>query len=59
MITDEVKELWEEFGNVPMNPETEEVEEQWRQFPAGTHREEIWQWFEDSYDISVADLIYR
>lgn len=51
--------LWDEFGNVPMNPETEEIEEDWRDFPLGTHREEIWHWFEESFNISVAELMYQ
>lgn len=53
-----VHDLWEEFGKVPMNPETEEIEEPWKHFLAGTHREDIWHWFEEQFDINVAeDLI--
>lgn len=52
------KELWNEFGDVPMNPETECIEEAWNGFPAGTHREEIWHWFEETFDVRVADLMY-
>ena len=44
-----VKELWNEFGDVPMNPETECIEEAW---------EEIWHWFEETFDVRVADLMY-
>lgn len=40
------KSLWVAFGNVPMNPETECMEEIFCGFPIGTHREEIWHWFE-------------
>lgn len=47
------KDLWEDFGNVPMNPDTEEIEESWRHFLPGTHREEIWHWFEEQFNISV------
>ncbi|MSS38764.1 hypothetical protein [Clostridium porci] len=50
-----VKELWLRFGNVPMNPETEEIEEKWNGFPVGTHREEIWHWFEEAFCVSVAE----
>lgn len=50
-----VKDLWEDFGKVPMNPETEEIEEPWKHFLPGTHREEIWQWFEEQFYISVAE----
>ena len=55
---DEVKELWNEFGDVPMNELTEEIEEDWNIFKAGTHREDIWHWFEEQFNISVADLMY-
>lgn len=52
-----VKDLWENFGNIPMNPETEEIEEPWKHFLPGTHREDIWHWFEEQFDISVAELM--
>lgn len=50
-----VKDLWEDFGEVPMNPDTEEIEESWKHFLPGTHREEIWHWFEERFNISVAE----
>lgn len=50
-----VQYLWEEFGDVPMDPETERIEYKWLIFPAGTHREEIWLWFEEAFPISVAE----
>lgn len=49
------KELWLRFGDVPMNPETEEIEEEWNGFPTGTWREDIWHWFEDKFSVSVAE----
>lgn len=52
-----VKDLWEEFGEVPMNPDTEEIEQPWKHFLLGTHREDIWHWFEEQFDISVAELM--
>lgn len=52
-----IKDLWEEFVEVPMNPETEEVERSWKHFLPGTHREDIWHWFEENFDISVAKLM--
>lgn len=50
-----VHDLWEKFGEVPMNPETEEIEQSWRHFLPRTHREDIWHWFEEQFDISVAE----
>lgn len=47
-------DLWNEFGDEPMNPDTECIDVDWHGFSAGTHREEIWYWFEDEFGISVA-----
>lgn len=58
-IPESIKMLWNDFGNVPMNPDTECIEEDWHGFPAGTFREDIWHWFEDAFDICVAtDLMF-
>jgi len=38
-----------------MNPETDEIEEEWHGFPAGTFREDIWHWFEEKFNVSVAE----
>lgn len=52
------KELWRRFGDIPMHPETEEIEQDWNGFLKGTFREDIWYWFEDTFNMSVAeDLI--
>lgn len=47
--------MWEKLGCVVINPETENTEDEFYGFPAGTHREEIWHWFEATFDISVAE----
>lgn len=49
------KQVWDELTDVPMDPETECIESDWKQFPTGTHREEIWHWIEDTYNVSVAE----
>lgn len=57
--TKEAKKLWTEFGDVLMDPETECIEKEWNGFPIGTHREEIWYWFEETFNVSVAkDLMH-
>ena len=54
-----VKKLWCEFGDVPMDPETETLDSGWLLFPKGTFREDIWDWFEETFLVSVAtDLMY-
>ena len=53
-----IRDLWDEFGAILMNEETECIEVEWHGFPAGTFREEIWEWFESQFNISVVDLMY-
>lgn len=57
------KELWAELGDVPYDGETESLDATWYiqnsqgvclYFPKGTCRYEIWHWFEDAFDVSVA-----
>lgn len=53
----EVEKLWSEFADVPMDPETECMEENFLHFPAGTEREDIWRWFDDRHSKGVAHLL--
>ena len=53
-----LRKLWEDFSDVPMDPETECMEEPFLDFPAGTHREDIWHWFDDRYSGGVYLLLY-
>lgn len=65
-----IYDLWLAFGDIPMDPETECLETPFTPcfpdsnnvravFPAGTHREDIWHWFEQTFHISIAqDLMY-
>lgn len=55
----QAKKLWKEFGDIPMNPETECIEETWCCFPTGTYREEIWHWFEEAFKLSVAEDLMK
>lgn len=53
-----LEELWDQLSDVPMNPETEKIEEPFACFPAGTEREEIWHWFDQRHSKGVAYLLY-
>lgn len=53
-----LEQLWGEFADVPMNPETEEMEKPFLHFPAGTNREEIWHWFDERHSKGVVYLLY-
>lgn len=48
-------ELWSELKNIPINDE-DEILEEFHIFEAGTHRFEIWQWFDANYSQGVAVL---
>lgn len=54
----ELEELWAELTDVPMDPDTERLEEPFMDFPAGTDRETIWHWFDERYSQGVAHLLY-
>lgn len=54
----QLEDLWDQFSDVPMNPDTECIEEEFIQFPAGIHREEIWHWFDERHSKGVAYLLY-
>lgn len=54
----ELEELWSQFSDIPMDPDTECMEAEFLGFPAGTHREDIWHWFDERYSKGVAHLLY-
>lgn len=53
----DIQDLWEKFGKVPLNTETECIETDWLHFSKGTHREEIWHWIEREFRVSIAALM--
>lgn len=54
----ELEELWARFGDIPMDPDTECMEDDFLGFSRGTHREEIWHWFDERHSKGVAYLLY-
>lgn len=54
----ELEELWERFADIPMNPETECIEEPFMGWGVGIHREEIWHWFDKRHSKGVYYLLY-
>lgn len=49
-----IEELWKRLGETVIDPDSEEIESEFYGFPSGTHREEIWHWFESKFNLSVA-----
>jgi len=47
-------EMWYALGDIPVDDD-DNIDQQFLHFPIGTFREEIWQWFERVFDISVAE----
>ena len=50
-------EVWEALGDIAIDDE-ECIDTPFLHFPAGTHREEIWHWIEETYDVSVHNLMF-
>lgn len=49
-----VERLWKTLEDVLVD-EDERITRKWGYFEKGTHREEIWHWFEETFGISVGD----
>lgn len=47
------KVLWEELSNIAVN-DNDEIDDEYLHFEKGTHREDIWHWFEERFELSVA-----
>ena len=43
---------------MPVDPDTEKLEDDWFIFPIGTDKEEIWHWFDERHSKGVAYLLY-
>lgn len=52
-----VEELWDNLTDVPIDPETEELDEPYYIWPKGTDKEDIWHWFDEHHSKGVAYLL--
>lgn len=52
-----VEELWDNLTDVPIDPETEELDEPYYIWPKGTDKEDIWHWFDEYHSKGVAYLL--
>ena len=53
-----IEKLWDELTDIPMDPETEKMDTDWRFWKKGTDREDIWHWFDSHHSKGVAYLLY-
>lgn len=56
MKQSEAEKVWSKLEDIPIDKD-EQIEIKFMDFEVGTHREDIWHWFEDYYDVSVASLM--
>ena len=54
-----MEELWEQFRDIPVNPETERTEERFFEFPVDTYREDILAWFDERHSHGICYRMYR
>jgi len=54
-----LEEMWDGLADVPFDPKTECIEDDYLCFPAGTERMDIWRWFDARHSKGVAYLLYR
>lgn len=52
-----LEKMWDTLTDVPVDPYTDRIEEQFMHFPAGTEREEIWKWFDERHSKGVVYLL--
>lgn len=55
---EDLERSWKELGNIPINPETECIEEPFMRFSIGTPREDIWHFFDEHYPFGIHSLMF-
>ena len=59
MKLEKLKKLWSDLGDILVNEEGE-IETPFLNFPIGTDKFEVWQWFEDQNEsFIVAEMLYK
>lgn len=53
----QLEEWWNLLTDIPMDPDTECIEEEFLHFAPGTNREDIWRWFDERHSKGVAYLL--
>ena len=57
MSSEDIELLWEQLGDIPID-ENECIETDFHLWKKGTHREDIWKWFDKQYPDGVVSLMY-
>jgi hypothetical protein len=56
--SEEFWEKWDQLGDTPIN-EDEEIEVDFLHFEANTDIYTIWAWFEQTFDVTLGELLYN
>lgn len=48
------KRLWDKLGDIPLKEDSDNIDEPFLNFEPGDNRFDIWLWFEETFDVSVA-----
>lgn len=54
--TQAFQDQWSDFGDTPVDNDGFIVES-FEHFPAGTHRETVWRWFESVYPVCIGAIM--
>ena len=54
---EQLEELWGILGDIPVNDNDESME-RFMDFPAGTHKEDVWHWFDEKHSKGVYVLMH-
>lgn len=52
---EEAKRLWEQLEDIPTDNSGEFIDKPFLDFPKGTDTSDIWHWFEDEFNLSIAE----
>ena len=52
-----VQQLWNILGDIPVDDDGN-IEVPYLHFEVGIDREDIWHWFEETFDVSINDLMF-
>lgn len=56
---EELQELWSQLSDIPVN-NNDEIEEDFLDFPAGTDKFDVWNWFDEQCPKGLAeDLMFK
>jgi len=52
-----LEKMWAELEDVPVDPNTEKLDEPFNHFPVGTDKKDIWNWFDLRHSKGIAFLL--